>query len=50
MMLESQSSALTVSPIPPQNTISRYHAFFKFFVKVCAAAPAPKLALALALI
>ena len=39
MMLESQSSALTVSPIPPQNTISRYHAFFKFFVKVCAAAP-----------
>ena len=31
MMLESQSSALTVSPIPPQHLA--YHAFFSFFVK-----------------
>ena len=38
MMLESQSSALTVSPIPPQHTVLGHHAFFKFFVKVCAAA------------
>lgn len=32
MMLESQSSALTVSPIPPQNA-DVYLACFEFFVK-----------------
>ena len=46
MMLESQSSALTVSPIPPQDTTCPLSCFFRIFCQGLCIIPAQKLALA----